>query len=103
MHAVGGLVLGREEKHRHPPRAAGQAAVDLEAVQVGQHDVEHDQVGVEGRGPLDRRPAIVRRLHLEALVAQHRRDELGDRVLVVDHEDSGRGLCVFVCLHLLPR
>jgi hypothetical protein len=48
---VGPGVAGGQEEYRHragPPAGPGQAAQaaqDLEAVQVGQHDVEQHQVG----------------------------------------------------------
>jgi hypothetical protein len=69
-------------------RAGRDPAVYLESVQVRQHHVEHDQVGPEPLGGSQRRPAVGCRLDL-ALVAQHRRQQLDDRLLVVDHQDAG--------------
>ena len=89
---VGGGVACGQEDDRHPRAGAfvlAQAAGHLEAVEVGQHDVEHDQVGpalldggqrlATGRGPLD----------LEAVVAEGEGDQLGDVLLVVDGQHEG--------------
>ena len=66
-----------------------QAARDGEAVEVGQHHVEHDQVGSELVDRQLRSPSG-RDLHrLEALVAQGGRNRIRDRRLVVDDEDAG--------------
>ena len=62
---------------------------DREAVEVGQHHVEHDQVGSELVDRLLRSPSG-RDLHrLEALVAEGGRDRIRDRRLVVDDEHAG--------------
>src|SRR4051794_29155885 len=45
-----GGVAGRQEQHGHGHPLAAQPAGELEAVDVGQHDVEHDEIGAE---PLD--------------------------------------------------
>ena len=69
--------------------AVPEPARDREAVEVGQHHVEHDQVGPE---LVDRQLGSPsgRDLHrLEALVAQGGRDRVRDRRLVVDDEDAG--------------
>ncbi len=42
-------VLRGEEDHRHPLVAVAQPARDREAVEVGEHHVEHDQIGPERR------------------------------------------------------
>ena len=60
----------------------------FEAVAVGQHHVEHEEVGPEGRRLPDRVAAGARDGHLEAFVAQRGRDEVGDVRLVVDDEDA---------------
>ena len=82
------VAAGGQEDHRHPlGRAAGEAAVHLEAVEVGEHDVEQHQVGAEGGRGGEGLAAGRRRGRLEALVAQGGAQELGDAVLVVHHED----------------
>ena len=67
--------------------ALAQAAADLDAVDVGEHPVEHDQVGLEARDRRERLAAGRRLLDLEALVAERGRDGVDDRALVVDDED----------------
>ena len=47
-----------------------QPAGDLEAVEVGQHHVEHDEVGPAPLDGVERRPARRRPLDLEAVVAE---------------------------------
>ena len=65
-------------------------AQHLEPVEVRQHHVEHDGVGVEGlRGGHGPGPGVSRG-HLETLVAQGHADQLGDVLLVVDDEDAQR-------------
>ena len=65
-----------------------QSLHDREAVAVGEHDVEHHEVGAERRRRLQRVGAGAGDLDVEAFVAQGGRDEVGDVRLVVDDEDS---------------
>ena len=86
------LLLGRvargEEHDRHVVPVGPQPLHDREAVAVGEHDVEHHEIGPErGRG-LQCVGAGARDLDGESLVAQGGRDEVGDVRLVVDDEDS---------------
>ena len=74
---------GGDHDDRHV-RALAQPAADRVAVDVGQAQVEQDEVGRRrgerlraGRGALDR----------EALAAQALGERLGDRVLVLDEQD----------------
>src|SRR5690554_2537452 len=89
-------VLRRQEQDRHVVAPAAGPLEHLEAIDVGQHDVEHDDVGVELADELDRRLAVARRAHVPALIAQRHRHELGERRLVVDH-DRPHGRTVGVC------
>ena len=80
-------------------RALGAEALgDLEALHVGQHDVEHHEVRVEAAHRRERVAPGARRLDLEALEAQRHRDDVDDVRLVVDDEDAvllgvgGRGV-----------
>ena len=81
-----GRILGGEEDHRHAVVPVAQPSRNREAVEVGQHHVEHDQVGAElvdcqlgGAAGSD--------FHgLEALVAEGGRDGVRDGRLVVDDE-----------------
>ena len=58
-------------------------------VDVRQHPVEDDQVGVDTRDGGERLAAGRGLLDLESLVAQGGRDGVDDRALVVDDEDPG--------------
>ena len=81
-------VLGGEEEDRGLEAALAEAAADLDPVEVGEHPVEHDQVGLGRRRRRSARRGRVRGLlDLEALVAERGRDGVDDRRLVVDDED----------------
>ncbi len=76
----------------HPGAGAlglAQAAGHLEAVEVGQHHVEHDQVGAAALDGGERRAAGGGPLDLEAVEAEGHGDQLGDVLLVVDDEHVG--------------
>src|SRR5207253_1910700 len=45
-----GGVAGRQEDHRYVQPSVPEPAMDLEAVVVGEHHVEDDEVGLEVRG-----------------------------------------------------
>ena len=64
------------------------AAAGLEAVAVGKHHVEHDEVGPERRGLPERLGAVARDLHVEPFVPQGGGDEVGDVRFVVDDQDA---------------
>ncbi len=66
-----------------------QPPSDREAVEVGQHHVEHDQVGPELVDRLLGRAAGTDLHRLEPLVAEGGRDRVRDRRLVVDDEHAG--------------
>ena len=83
-------VAGGEEHDGHPHAVAAQPAGDLEAVEVGEHDVEHDELGPEGGGGRDRRPPGGGHGDVEARVAQGGAHQVGDGVLVVDDQHPGR-------------
>ena len=92
-----GGVAGGEEQHGDVAPVSAEALGDVEAVDVGQHHVEHDEVGTERVDLLERPVPAGGGLDVEALVAKRHRDELGDGLLVVDDEDT-RGR--FSCCHL---
>ena len=91
-HLLFGGVSGGEEDHRHLEPVGDQALGEAEAVLVGQADVEHDQC----RPVLHHRPAGVLGagggLHRETLVFEGHRHQVGDGTLVVDDENTGRGV-----------
>ena len=87
-HAVDLAVAGGEEDHRDGRRLAEPAA-HLEAVDVGETDVEHDEAG-----PVRRRPPRTPSSPVAAFTTRKpsRRevelDQVGDVGLVVDDEDG---------------
>jgi hypothetical protein len=87
-HLVVDRVLGRQDDDRRVARLA-DAPRDLEAVQHGQHEVEHDEVGVEFAELREAGDAVVGDDGLVALGLQLEVDELGDLLLVLDDEDQG--------------
>src|SRR5262245_30988542 len=65
------------------------ALADLDAVHVGHHDVENDQVGTEDPDLQTGLVSVARGAHLERLgVAERLADDVHDRRLVVDDEDA---------------
>jgi len=74
-----------QEEDRHPQAVGGKPPLHLEPVQIGQHHVEHDQVRPKRRGRRQRAAATRCNLHLQALIAQRRRDQVSDALLVIDH------------------
>src|SRR4051794_16954242 len=68
-------VVGRAQ----PPR-------DLDAVELGQSEVEDDEVGVVGRRLVERRLAVAGDAHVVAVQAQGALEDLGDLVVVLDDE-----------------
>ena len=84
---LGGVARGQEHD-RHVVPVGAQPLHDREAVAVGEHDVEHDEVGAERLGRPQGVGAGAGDLDVEAFVAQGGRDEIGDVRLVVDDEDS---------------
>ena len=86
---LGGVARG-EEDDRDLRAAGAEPACDLEALHVGQHDVEHHQLRLERRCGGERLPARRGGLDLEALEAQRHREHVEDVRLVVDDEDAVR-------------
>lgn len=64
--------------------------MNLEPVEIGQHDVEDHKVGPERYRRLQRSPAAPGGLDLKALIAQGGRDKIGDIWLVVDDQHPDR-------------
>ena len=95
------LVLGRITRGQvdrgHRPALAREPAVDLEAIEVGEHHIEHDQVGRERLRVCQRRTTRARRLDLEPLIAKGGCNEVRDRRLVIDDEHAlWRAKCAHV-------
>ena len=83
------LVARGQHQDRHVGALADPLA-DLDAVDVRQHQVEHDQRRRVRGGLAERVGAGRRRPHRVAGVPQVERDERGDRALVLDDEDGRR-------------
>ena len=69
-HAILDRVTRRQEQHRHVLTVASNPCLQLEAVRVRQHHVEHDQIGREIPHRGKRARAVRRRSNLEPLVTQ---------------------------------
>ncbi len=86
-HLVVGAVARGEEQHRRPYAVVAKPAAHLEAVEVGQHDVEHDQVGIMLLDGVERVTTRAGGAHLETLVAEGRFEHGPQVVLVVDEQE----------------
>ena len=64
---------------------------DLEPVDAGQHQVEHDEVGPPLARELDRPRPVPGDARVVARAREIARDDLGDRRLVVDDEHGAAG------------
>ena len=92
-------VLRREKEHCCFESLVAQATTDLNALDVGEHPVEHDEVRLETRDGGERVAPVVRLFDLIALVAKGGRDCIDDRLLVVDDKDALLGARVAVQRH----
>ena len=90
--AVEDRVAGGEEEDRLVPLGGPQARGDLEAVDVGEHDVEDDEVGLHAVHGVDGALPVARDLDLETREAQGGREQLADVGLVLDDEQVGARL-----------
>jgi hypothetical protein len=93
---VGLVVAGGEHEDRHRPLGL-DAPAHLEAVEAGQHHVEHDRVGWGAPGGGHRARPVTGDLDEEALGPQPGRDGVGDGPLVLDDEHPFLHRC-----HLQP-
>ena len=91
--ALGFLGAGGEhdDRDRGGRLVRAHDAADLEAVDVRQHQVEHDQIRAAGRaiGCSASRPDATRSVTKPAL-SRYRADELGDVRIVLDDQDARR-------------
>ena len=93
-HASAILGGGRAGQRGDEHRLAGalpQRTRDVEAADVGQPEVEHDDIGVERRRALERLLAGHRRERLMAEQAQQQAGGVGGAGIVVDDQDPHRG------------
>src|SRR5690625_1089006 len=86
-HHVDGVGLGREHDDGHAGLGADQAA-DLDAVQAREHEVEQHQVGLLLAEDLQRLGTVGAQDGVIPLALQDDADHLGQRSIVIDHENS---------------
>ena len=92
LQAIRLLAPRREHQDRDLVLALAKNPQDFEAVHLGQHEVQHDQVrpvrGVLGQ----RRHPVPHRVHGEAFEAEVVGEELAEGGLVLHHKDVGHGI-----------
>ena len=82
--------LGLRGQHDHRGRdSAAPQLQHLEAAELGQHQVEHDQVERARQAELRAAPLVVRELDREARRPQPADQTGGDRRVVLDDQDFG--------------
>jgi hypothetical protein len=82
---------GGEDEDREIGMVRPCAPADLDAVEVGQTDVEDDEVGRAARQALERRVATGDVLDLVLLARQRADQRLADRIVVLDHQQARHG------------
>ena len=90
-HLVLGAVAGGEEQHRRAAAVGAQPPAHLEAVEVGEHHVEHDQVGPHRRDRVERLATVRGGVDLEADVPQRGVEHRAEVLLVVDEQQAFLG------------
>ncbi|MNL31347.1 hypothetical protein D3C87_1531310 [compost metagenome] len=85
--AVDLLALGGEHDDGDVVLLAAQKAADLEAAQLGQHEVQNDQVGLRELDLLEGLLPIVGLYDLVALLHESELDGLDDHLFVVDKQN----------------
>jgi hypothetical protein len=92
LQAVDLLAAGGEQQHGHVVLAFAQEAEHLEPVQLGQHQVQHDEVRPPGRVGRQGGHTVPGRLDGVAFVAQVVEKQLAEGRLVLHHEDVDHGV-----------
>jgi hypothetical protein len=90
--AVHRVALGGEHQHRHLGRGAGQradAAAHVQAVHVGQHQVEDDQIGRIGLHAFQSAEAVSGVRKGKSRLDQVFADHPGQAAIVFDHQQAG--------------
>jgi hypothetical protein len=80
-----------DDAHVGVPRVASEALADVDAVVVGHHQVQHDEVGAERLDQVEGFATRARGLDLVAVAGEGDPDEVRDVGLVVDDEHPCRG------------
>ena len=86
MSSVASRAVRKSDRRAHA--VVAEPAAHLEPVEVGQHHVEHDEVGRARLDGVERVAPDADRVHLEALVAERRLEHRAQVVLVVDEQES---------------
>ena len=84
-------ILGGEEQRRHLRRERADPAQQFDAVEPGQHHVQHQHVGAELLGEPDGSGPVLGHGHGPAGHPQPHAHELGEAGLVVHHEGADGG------------
>ena len=82
------VVAGGQDEDRHLAARGTDASEDLEAVDAGQADVEHDEIGCLARGDLEPLLAGAGDADVVPLLLERVLDPSRDRVLVLDDQDG---------------
>ena len=64
------------------------ATADLEAVEVGHHHVEEDEIDALGRRSLESAASVCRRRHVEPVMAQSGFEHDAKVLFIVDEKDA---------------
>ena len=88
QHAVGHGIAGRQHDDRHLHAVfPAQGAAQADAVQAGEHDVQHHQVELAGRRHLEARTAVAGAIQFIAQGLQIG-VQVGEDVLVIFHQQD---------------
>ena len=87
---VGGVRLGGQHHDRNVGLGADLAA-DFDAVHAGKHQVQQHEVRLRGAEDVQGLSAVSAEDRLEAVIAQHNTDHLGQRLVIVHYQNA--------CLH----
>jgi len=81
------ITLGGEHDDRNA-RFAADAPADFDAVDPREHEIEENEIGLVFTETHQRGGAVGGEAGLEVFAAQHDSDHLGDRRVVIDHQDA---------------
>ncbi len=85
--SVGGVVLGREEQHWGVVCVGAESSAHFEAIEVGHHDVEHDEVWAFALHGDECAASVGGLRDLEAVVRQRGAQHGAEVVFVIDDEE----------------
>ena len=86
-HPVLDARAGGQHQNGHGTVAGAEGLGHLTSIQLRQHHVQDQQIIDAQPGVFEPRGAVVYRIHLEALLLQNRPDGLGQKLLVLDHQN----------------